>query len=62
MLFDVPEVSGVEIPFWTILLPVVGSFASFAALVLYALGRSFAREQSVGWRSWWVRRAAPRRT
>ncbi len=48
MLFDVPEVSGVEIPFWTILLPVVGSFAGFAALVLYALGRSFAREQSVG--------------
>ena len=48
MLFDVPEVSGVEIPFWTILLPVVGSFAGFAALVLYALGRSLAREQSVG--------------
>jgi membrane-bound serine protease (ClpP class) len=48
MLFDVPEVSGISIPFWTLLVPVVGSFVAFAGLVIYALGRSFTREQAAG--------------
>ena len=48
MLFDVPEVSGVEIPFWTLLVPVVVTFSGMAGLVIYALGRTLGRAQAVG--------------
>jgi len=48
MLFDVPDIEGVEIPFWSLLVPVVVGFGGVAALVVYALGRSMGREQSAG--------------
>jgi len=48
MLFDVPDIQGVEIPFWSLLVPVVVSFAGVAALIVYALGRSMGREQTAG--------------
>ncbi len=48
MLFDVPEVTGVEIPFWTLLVPVVVTFAGCAGLVIYALGRTLGRAQAAG--------------
>ena len=48
MLFDVPDIEGVEIPFWSLLVPVVVTFTVLAALVVYALGRSMGRRQSAG--------------
>jgi membrane-bound serine protease (ClpP class) len=48
MLFDVPEVTGISIPFWGLLVPVVGTFAGVAALVIYALGNSMRRAQASG--------------
>ena len=48
MLFDVPEVTDVAIPFWTLLVPVVVCFTGLAALVIYALGNSMRRDQTAG--------------
>ena len=48
MLFDVPDIQGVEIPFWSLLVPVVVGFTGVAALVVYALGRSMSRGQTAG--------------
>ena len=48
MLFDVPEVSGLEIPFWSVLVPVVLGFSLFTGLVVIAVGRSNFRPQAAG--------------
>jgi membrane-bound serine protease (ClpP class) len=48
ILFEVPEVSDLTVSFWSVLVPVVAGFAGFAALVMYAVGRSFMREQTAG--------------
>ena len=39
MVFDRPDASDVNVPFWSVVAPIVGSFAVFAALVVYAVGR-----------------------
>ena len=41
-------VPGIAIPFWTLLVPVVATFAGLAALVIYALGNSMRRAQVSG--------------
>jgi len=48
MLFDMPEVSDLTISFWSVLLPTVAGFAVCAALVIYAVGRSFLADSVSG--------------
>jgi membrane-bound serine protease (ClpP class) len=48
MLFDMPEVSDLTVSFWSVLLPGVAGFGACAAFILYAVGRSFLREQMSG--------------
>jgi len=48
MLFDMPEVSDLTVSFWQVLLPAVAGFAVCAALIVYAVGRSFMRAQMSG--------------
>ena len=37
MLFDLPELSDLNVSFWSVLVPSVGGFALFAALVIFAV-------------------------
>ncbi len=48
MVFDLPEVSDLNVSFWSVLVPSVIGMAAFAALVVFALGRSFRRPQVAG--------------
>jgi len=48
MLFDMPEVSNLTVSFWSVLLPAVVGFGVCVAVVVYAVGRSFLREQMSG--------------
>jgi len=48
MLFDLPEVSDLNVSFWSVLLPAVIGMSLFAALVIYTLGRSQSRKQVTG--------------
>jgi membrane-bound serine protease (ClpP class) len=48
MLFDMPEVSDLAVSFWSVLVPVVAGFGAFAALVVYAVGRSIMSRQTAG--------------
>ena len=48
MLFDMPELSDLTVSFWSVLVPVVTGFAFFAAIVIYAVGRSMIRAQTAG--------------
>ncbi len=48
LLFDVPELSGVRVPFLTVILPAVLGFAAFGAIIVFGVSRSFARPQAAG--------------
>ena len=48
MLFDVPELSDLTISFWSVLVPVVGGFAAFGALVIFAVSRTMLSKQTAG--------------
>ena len=48
MIFDMPETSDLQVSFWPVLVPAVGSFAAFAALVAVAVGRSRRLAQVAG--------------
>jgi membrane-bound serine protease (ClpP class) len=48
MLFDMPEVSDLTVSFWSVLIPAVSGFGVCAAVIVYAVGRSFLREQMSG--------------
>jgi membrane-bound serine protease (ClpP class) len=48
MVFDVPEVSDLSVSFWPVLVPVVAAFGAFAALVVFAVGRTLLRRQTAG--------------
>jgi membrane-bound serine protease (ClpP class) len=48
MLFDVPEVSDLTVSFWSVLVPVVAGIGAFAALVVYAVGRTIMSQQTAG--------------
>ncbi len=48
MLFDRPEVSDLDVDFWSVLVPAVAGLGAFGALVVYALGRTLGRPQTAG--------------
>ena len=48
MLFEMPEVSDLGISFWTVLVPIVVGFASFAGLIIYAVSRTMRRKPVSG--------------
>jgi membrane-bound serine protease (ClpP class) len=48
MLFDMPEVSDLTVSFWSVLVPITVAFGLFAAVVVFAVGRTFARGQTAG--------------
>lgn len=48
LLFDVPEMGGLNVSFWGVLVPIVAGFATFAGLVVVAVGRSLGRQQTAG--------------
>jgi membrane-bound serine protease (ClpP class) len=48
MLFDVPEMSDLTVSFWSVLVPITAAFALFGGLVVFAVGRTFARKQTAG--------------
>jgi membrane-bound serine protease (ClpP class) len=48
MLFDLPEISDLNVSFWQVLVPSVAGFALFAGGVIFAVGRALARAQTVG--------------
>jgi membrane-bound serine protease (ClpP class) len=48
MLFDVPEMDGLAVSFWSVLVPAVAGFALFAGIVVFAVGRSLRRRQTAG--------------
>ena len=48
LLFDLPEVSDLTVSFWSVLVPSVGGFALFAAVVVFAVGRTLMRAQTTG--------------
>ncbi len=48
MLFDMPELSDLTVSFWSVLVPTVLGFGAFAALVIYAVGRSLLLKQTAG--------------
>jgi membrane-bound serine protease (ClpP class) len=48
MLFDVPEVSDLDVSFWSVLVPAVTGMALFGALVVFGVGRTMGRRQTAG--------------
>jgi membrane-bound serine protease (ClpP class) len=48
MIFDLPESSDLSIAFWPVLVPVVGAFGLFAAVVVFAVGRTLLLRQTAG--------------
>ncbi|MDJ0848453.1 MAG: nodulation protein NfeD [Myxococcota bacterium] len=48
MLFDMPELSDLTVSFWSVLVPTVLGFGAFAALVIFAVGRSLLLRQTAG--------------
>jgi membrane-bound serine protease (ClpP class) len=48
MLFEMPEVSDLTVSFWSVLVPITVAFGLFAGVVVIAVGRTFAREQTAG--------------
>jgi membrane-bound serine protease (ClpP class) len=47
-LFDMPETSDLSVSFWSVLVPAVAGFATFAGIVVVAIGRSLRRAQTAG--------------
>ena len=48
LLFDLPELSDLTVSFWSVLVPSVAGFALFAAVAVFAVGRTLLREQTTG--------------
>ncbi|MGI9592031.1 MAG: NfeD family protein, partial [Myxococcota bacterium] len=48
MLFEMPDVSDVTVSFWSVLVPAAAGMIGFGAVVIYAVGRTFARGQTAG--------------
>jgi len=48
MVFDRPDLSDLNVDFWSVLLPAVSGFAVFGALVVWAVGRTLNRSQQSG--------------
>lgn len=47
-VFERPEVSDLDVDFWSVLVPAVGSMALFAGLVVWAVGRALGSRQISG--------------
>ena len=48
MVFDQPNLSDLNVSFWSVLVPAVAAFAAFGGLVVFALGRSLWVAQTAG--------------
>ena len=48
MLFHMPEVSDLNVSFWSVLVPAVAALAAFAGIVVFIIGRSLGRPQVAG--------------
>src|SRR5690606_3385173 len=48
MIFEVPEVSDLDVSFWSVLVPAVTGMALFGALVAFGVGRTMGRRQTTG--------------
>jgi len=48
MVFDRPDLSDLNVDFWSVLLPAVSGFVLFGALVVWAVGRTLNRSQQSG--------------
>ncbi len=48
MLFEMPDVSDVSVSFWSVLVPAAAGMIGFGVIVIYAIGRTFARAQTAG--------------
>ncbi|MEE8314095.1 MAG: nodulation protein NfeD [Myxococcota bacterium] len=48
MLFRVPEISDLSVPFWSVIFPAVVVLSGFMAIVVFGVGRSFGRPQFSG--------------
>ena len=48
LLFDLPELSDLTVSFWSVLVPSVAGFALFAAVAVFAVGRTLLRAQTTG--------------
>jgi membrane-bound serine protease (ClpP class) len=48
MIFERPDVSDLNVSFWPVLVPAVAGMALFAAIVVYAVGRSMGMAQQSG--------------
>jgi membrane-bound serine protease (ClpP class) len=48
LLFDLPDLSDLTVSFWSVLVPSVAGFALFAAVAVFAVGRTLWRAQTTG--------------
>jgi membrane-bound serine protease (ClpP class) len=48
MIFERPELSDLDVSFWSVLVPAVTALSTFAAIVVYAVGRTMRRRQTAG--------------
>jgi membrane-bound serine protease (ClpP class) len=48
LLFDVPELADVSVPFFSVILPAVLAFAAFGAIIAFGVSRTFLRPQVAG--------------
>ena len=48
MLFRVPAISDLSVPFWSVIFPAVVVLSGFMAIVVFGVGRSFGRPQFSG--------------
>lgn len=48
MLFEVPEAGDLDVSFWRVLVPAVAALSSFAAVVVFLVGRSLGSPQVAG--------------
>ncbi len=48
MIFDMPDVSDLQVSFWSVLVPAVSGVAVFGGIAIFAIGRTFLRRQTAG--------------
>jgi membrane-bound serine protease (ClpP class) len=48
LVFDRPELSDLDVDFWSVLLPAALALGAFGALVVFAIGRTLVRPQTAG--------------
>jgi membrane-bound serine protease (ClpP class) len=48
LLFDVPELAGIRVPFFSVILPMVLGFAALGAIIVFGVSRTFLRPQYSG--------------